>query len=69
MISFDRPSPLVGRADDYESGFEIPPHRHDSAQLIHAATGVMTVETDDGLWVVPPQRAVWVPAFVPTAFA
>ena len=65
MVRFDRRSPLVGQADDYESGFEIPPHRHDSAQLIHAATGVMTVETDDGLWVVPPQRAVWVPAFVP----
>jgi AraC-like DNA-binding protein len=24
----------------------------------------MTVETDDGLWVVPPERAVWVPAHV-----
>jgi AraC-like DNA-binding protein len=57
------PSPLLGRAEDHEGGDRIPPHRHDSAQLIHAATGVMTVDTRDGLWVVPPQRAVWVPAF------
>jgi AraC-like DNA-binding protein len=24
----------------------------------------MTVRTDDGVWVVPPERAVWVPPFV-----
>jgi len=29
----------------------------------------MTVETDDGLWVVPPARAVWVPAFVKHSIA
>jgi AraC-like DNA-binding protein len=29
----------------------------------------MTVETEDGLWVVPPARAVWVPAFVTHSIA
>lgn len=53
----------MGLAEDRESGNLIVPHKHDSAQLIHAAKGVMTVNTEDGLWVVPPQRAVWVPAF------
>jgi len=53
----------MGLAEDRESDEPIPPHRHDSAQLIHAAQGVMTVETEDGVWVVPPERAVWVPAF------
>jgi AraC-like DNA-binding protein len=56
-------SPVLGLAEDRESGDLIVPHQHDSAQLIHAAKGVMTVITEDGLWVVPPQRAVWVPAF------
>lgn len=58
------PSPVLGRSEDQPHGALIPDHRHDSSQLIHAATGVMTVETEDGLWVVPPDRAVWVPAFV-----
>jgi len=51
-------------SEDARAGSVIPPHRHPFAQLIYAATGVMTVSTDDGLWVVPPERAVWVPPFV-----
>jgi AraC-like DNA-binding protein/mannose-6-phosphate isomerase-like protein (cupin superfamily) len=37
-------------------------HAHRRAQLVHAAEGVITVRADGGIWVVPPQRAVWVPA-------
>lgn len=55
---------MTALASDHEPDEPIPPHQHDAAQLVHAARGVMTVETDDGLWVVPPARAVWVPAFV-----
>ena len=62
LVAFSLPSPVMGLAEDHESGHLIVPHRHDSDQLIHAAEGVMTVNTEDGLWVVPPQRAVWVPA-------
>jgi AraC-like DNA-binding protein len=64
LIDFPLPSPLYGRSEDHGPLEPIPPHHHDSAQLIHASEGVMTVETEDGLWVVPPARAVWVPAFV-----
>jgi AraC-like DNA-binding protein len=64
IISFPLASPLLALGQDYDDGAEIPPHSHDSSQLIYATSGVMTVETDDGTWVVPPQRAVWVPAFV-----
>ncbi len=53
----------MGLADDHAPDRPIPPHCHDAAQLIHAASGVMKVRTEDGLWVVPPARAVWVPAF------
>jgi AraC-like DNA-binding protein/mannose-6-phosphate isomerase-like protein (cupin superfamily) len=49
---------------DFASGFEILPHHHERAQLIHATAGTMRVSTDDGVWVVPPQRALWVPAGV-----
>jgi AraC-like DNA-binding protein len=61
--------PLFGLAEDRGHHQPIPPHRHDAAQLIHAVSGVMTVRTEDGLWVVPPARAVWVPAFVTHSIA
>jgi AraC-like DNA-binding protein len=49
-------------ATDYTKGHLIQPHHHDWAQLIYARAGVMTVVTVAGAWVVPPQRAVWMPA-------
>ena len=55
--------PVMGLADDHGPNRPIPPHRHDAAQLIHAASGVMKVRSEHGLWIVPPSRAVWVPAF------
>ena len=42
----------------------IAPHAHDWHQLIYASEGVMWVHTAQGDWVVPPNRAVWVPAGV-----
>ena len=58
-------APVVGYAADFPAGHRIARHRHPSAQLIYAASGVMTVATDQGRWVVPPLRAVWVPPGVP----
>jgi AraC-like DNA-binding protein len=40
------------------------PHSHDWDQFTYATQGVLTVKTRDGIWVVPPHRAVWVPAGV-----
>jgi len=56
--------PVVGAAVDLGHGSAIPLHRHRRGQLVHASSGVMTVTTDEGTWVVPPQRAVWVPGGV-----
>jgi AraC-like DNA-binding protein len=39
-----------------------PTHFHEWDQLTYAASGVMRVHTDTASWVVPPHRAVWVPA-------
>ena len=64
MVHIELPSPVLGLAEEHEPGFFIIPHMHDCPQLIYASEGVMTVETDDGAWVVPPERAVWVPAHV-----
>jgi AraC-like DNA-binding protein len=47
---------------EYRAGHVVPEHFHEEDQLVHAVRGVMTVRTTRGMWVVPPHRAVWVPA-------
>lgn len=49
---------------EYPSGERLAQHHHGWHQLIYAVAGVMTVETASGTWVVPANRAVWVPARV-----
>lgn len=49
-------------AATYYGGFHIAPHKHVWGQLIYAAAGVMRVRAGGMLWIVPPARAVWVPA-------
>ncbi len=50
--------------EEFSSGDANSWHRHDRACLIYPAEGVVSVETEEGHWVVPPQRAVWLPAGV-----
>ena len=54
--------PVAALSDEYPAGFLDPRHRHGRAQLLFAAAGVMIITTDDGSWIVPPQRALWLPA-------
>jgi AraC-like DNA-binding protein/quercetin dioxygenase-like cupin family protein len=48
--------------------FPMPPglvfdwHTHPDHQLAWAASGVLTVRTDSSTWVLPPTRALWIPA-------
>jgi AraC-like DNA-binding protein/quercetin dioxygenase-like cupin family protein len=37
-------------------------HTHDDHQLAWAPSGVLTVRTDSADWVLPPTRALWIPA-------
>lgn len=50
---------------DFAHGHRIPIHFHSEDQLVYATRGVMTVQTEQGTWVVPPRRAVWIPAKTP----
>jgi AraC-like DNA-binding protein/quercetin dioxygenase-like cupin family protein len=49
-------------AQNYRKGVRLDPHMHREAQLVYAAKGTMQVTTPRGRWLVPPDRAVWVPA-------
>jgi AraC-like DNA-binding protein/mannose-6-phosphate isomerase-like protein (cupin superfamily) len=51
---------LVAR--HYKKGIRLDIHMHREAQLVYAARGTMQVTTPKGRWLVPPDRAVWVPA-------
>jgi AraC-like DNA-binding protein/mannose-6-phosphate isomerase-like protein (cupin superfamily) len=52
---------------EYDAGHVFAEHFHERDQLIYACQGVMTVTTKQGTWVVPTQRAVWIPSPVPHA--
>jgi AraC-like DNA-binding protein len=39
-------------------------HVHDDHQLAWASSGVLTVRSGDEAWVLPPTRALWIPAGV-----
>jgi AraC-like DNA-binding protein/mannose-6-phosphate isomerase-like protein (cupin superfamily) len=56
--------PVAAMAKDFAAGAATLPHHHKRAQLIFAASGVFSVTTREGVWVVPPNRALWVPAGV-----
>jgi AraC-like DNA-binding protein/mannose-6-phosphate isomerase-like protein (cupin superfamily) len=58
------PRAVAAMPKDFAAGFEILPHSHERAQLIYATAGTMRVSTGDGMWIVPPQRALWMPAGV-----
>ncbi len=57
----DAPRPVVVIANDYADGHVIARHRHKRAQLLYPSSGVITVTSRYGSWVVPPLRAAWVP--------
>jgi AraC-like DNA-binding protein len=64
--SFDRCAlPVCGLTDEYPAGFVDPVHAHDRIQVLYACSGVMSVVTPATSFVVPPQRAVWLPAGMP----
>jgi AraC-like DNA-binding protein len=58
------PRPVVALADEYPADFVDPRHHHNRAQLLYAASGVMSVVTDQASFIVPPRRAIWMPAGV-----
>ena len=57
--------PISAEAYDYRAGRRLKEHTHRVAQLVYATSGTMSVTTEHGVFVVPPQRAVWIPPDTP----
>jgi AraC-like DNA-binding protein len=54
-------SPVVGLVWDENRARHIGRHRHQRGQIISVIKGIITVSTRAGTWVIPPNRAVWIP--------
>ncbi|WP_395607886.1 AraC family transcriptional regulator [Pseudomonas sp. B22129] len=64
--TFDANDPeAVVTLHEYPSGTVFERHTHPRGQFAYASTGALKMFTDLGNWVVPPQRAIWVPGGVP----
>jgi AraC-like DNA-binding protein len=59
------PRPVAAMARDLPPAHEITWHSHPRYQVIYGTEGVMSVDTHDETWVVPPMRAVWMPPKMP----
>jgi AraC-like DNA-binding protein/mannose-6-phosphate isomerase-like protein (cupin superfamily) len=55
----EQPIMMAGR--DLRASAVMQPHHHAWGQLTYAVHGVMRVEAHNSSWIVPPQRAVWIP--------
>ncbi|MEJ2122498.1 MAG: AraC family ligand binding domain-containing protein, partial [Alphaproteobacteria bacterium] len=56
--------PLASFSHDMADSEVVSWHQHDYGQLFYGGSGLMRVESTAGVWVVPPARAVWIPAGV-----
>jgi AraC-like DNA-binding protein len=61
-IQGDLARAIVTRRSSYADGHHIKPHWHARAQFVFAVAGTMRVRTPRRAWIVPPTRALWVPA-------
>ena len=48
-------------AVEFEDGHWVANHQHDSAQLLYAVQGFLVIGMASGRWVLPSNRALWIP--------
>ena len=58
--SVSRPVVALG-ATSVTKDWENARHQHRKAQLIYSVRGILNCEIEDGVWIVPPQCAIWIP--------
>lgn len=57
----DYPRRVVAHAADLNRGAATEWHHHERGQLIYTRAGAANVRTEDGIFVLPPDRALWIP--------
>lgn len=61
-MSKKRQSQVRSFSARFSPGHEIQRHAHSWSQLVFASEGVIAVEAQNACWIVPTNRAIWVPA-------
>lgn len=61
-----RPVTVMG-ASVIPKNWEHARHQHRKAQLLFTVRGIINCEVEDGVWIVPPQCAIWIPGDMPHA--
>lgn len=56
------PRPVAVMAKSFAPGASVPPHAHRRDQFLYAVEGVTRVTTTDSAWILPPDRALYLPA-------
>lgn len=56
------PRPIAAMAKSYPPDYVGYRHSHTRGQFLYAASGSMRLTMDLGCWIIPPKRAVWLPA-------
>lgn len=56
--------PVRAKSRTMASHMDIQAHHHDWGQFVFSVSGVVRVNTDRATFLVPPSRAVWIPAGV-----
>ena len=56
--------PVTVRARNLDVTHQMQPHAHPYGQVTFTLEGVVRVTANNSSWVVPPQRAIWVPPHV-----
>lgn len=64
LISHATHGPVSAHPRDYVDGEHEKRHRHREAQFLYAACGLMRLVTDQGAWIIPPSRGVWIAPLV-----
>ena len=66
-LDADRPGQwtYAMRVDTAARAHESPTHQHRMSQLVLCLEGGVTCTVPQGIWMVPPRCAVWIPGGVP----
>ncbi|MGH3096432.1 MAG: AraC family transcriptional regulator [Streptosporangiales bacterium] len=60
-----QPGAILVKTFGMAPGDAFEQHTHDEHQLAWAASGVLTAAAVGGTWLLPPTRALWIPAGIP----
>jgi AraC-like DNA-binding protein len=56
------PRPIVSTSGEFESMTQVIRHCHPWSQLSYSCRGIMHIETNEAMFVIPPEQALWLPA-------